>query len=185
MVLLYLKQDFISPQELVARIHSFNYGHTQNKNRPPGVRLDLGPNAIQTWCLVRNMPLIFDDLVPRDSEYCLQIIDIVFSPFLTEGLTVYLKHLVAEHHRLFKSVFPEKALLPKHHFLIHYPRCIRNLGPVLHMWSMRYESKHSFFKQQKKSFKNIIKTLAIKHQRMIWHIEWVWPVERLKWVQVK
>lgn len=174
LVLQYLKKDFISSHEIIARIHSFNYGHTENKNKPPGVRLeegtDLGLNAIQTWCLARNMPLIFGDLVPRGNKFwqvfllLLQIMDIVFSPFLTDGLTVCLKHLVAEHHRLFKSVFPEKALLPKHHFLIHYPRCIRNLGPVLHMWSMRYESKHSFFKKQKKSFKNITKTLAIKHQ---------------------
>ena len=32
------------------------------------------------------------------------------------------------------------------------------------MWSMRYESKHYYFKKQLKSFKNVTKTLAIKHQ---------------------
>ena len=29
---------------------------------------------------------------------------------------------------------------------------------------MRYESKHYYFKKQLKSFKNVTKTLAIKHQ---------------------
>lgn len=48
--------------------------------------------------------------------------------------------------------------------MIHYPQCIRKIGPILHMWCMRYEAKHKFFKTQLKSFKNITKTLANKHQ---------------------
>lgn len=48
--------------------------------------------------------------------------------------------------------------------MIHYPRSIRNIGPILHTWCRRYEAKHNFFKKQLKSFKNITKTLAKKHQ---------------------
>lgn len=35
---------------------------------------------------------------------------------------------------------------------------------------MRYEGKHNFFKKQLKSFKNITKTLAKKHQNFLAHV---------------
>lgn len=131
----------------------------------------MGLNAIQSWCLLRNMPLIFGDLVQIGNEYwhllllLLQIVNIVFSPILTNGMTIFLKHIIVDHHQLFKRLFPSRNLLPKHHFMTHYARCIRNIGPLLHMWCMRYEAKHNFFKTQLKSFKNITKTLAKKHQK--------------------
>ncbi|XP_050988379.1 uncharacterized protein LOC127179124 [Labeo rohita] len=156
LVLRYVQAHFLTAKELDGRLHSFNYGYMERRNRPPAVKLDdesndLGINAIQCWCLLRNVPLIFGDIVPQDDEHwqllllLLQIVNIVFSPVLTEGLTVYLKHLIAEHHRLFKCLFPDRNLLPKHHLMMHYPRCIRNIGPIVHMWSMRFESKHNFF----------------------------------------
>ena len=36
---------------------------------------------------------------------------------------------------------------------------------------MRYEAKHNFFKKQLKSFKNVTKTLAKKHQS---HVAYIW-----------
>ncbi|KAI7808364.1 hypothetical protein IRJ41_002977 [Triplophysa rosa] len=175
LVLQYVQQNFLSADDLAGRIHAFDYGYTQQRNRPPAVKLfdgsnDLGLNAIQSWCLLRNMPLIFGDLVQRDDEHwhllilLLHIANVAFSPVQTDGMTTFLKYLIIEHHQLFKKLFPEKNLLPKHHIMIHYPRCIRKIGPILHMWCMRYEAKHKFFKTQLKSFKNITKTLAIKHQ---------------------
>lgn len=112
------------------------------------------------------MPLIFGDLVQRDDEYwhllilLLQIVNIVFAPVLTDGMTTFLKHIIVEHHQLFKRLFPDRNLLPKHHFMTHYPRCIRNIGPILHTWCMRYEARHNFFKTQLKSFKNVTKTFT-------------------------
>ena len=47
-----------------------------------------------------------------------------------------------------------------------HPRC----GPLVHMWCMRYESKHSYFKNLARvvgNFKNILKTLAVRHQRYV------------------
>lgn len=51
--------------------------------------------------------------------------------------------------------------------MIHYPRCIRKIGPLIHMWCMRFEGKHRFFKKSVKNFKNITKTLAKKHQNQL------------------
>lgn len=181
LLFLYFKEQHVTLEELNSRIQSFDYGFMERNNRPVAVNLgesnDLGLNAVQSWCLLRNAPLLFGDLVtPTDQHWgllllLLQIINIVFSPMLSQGLCVYLKHLIVDHHKLFKMLYPQKKLLPKHHFLIHYPRCIQKIGPVLHSWCMRYEAKHNFFKKQLKSFKNITKTLAKKHQH---HMAWIW-----------
>lgn len=131
------------------------------------------------------MPLLFGDLIHAEDKYwhllllLLQIVNIVFSPILSDGMTIYLKHLITDHHRLFKQLFPAVNLLPKHDFLIHYPRSIRNIGPVLHMWCMRYEAKHHFFKSQLKNLKNITLTLAKKHQSYMAMCLEVFSKERL------
>lgn len=57
-----------------------------------------------------------------------------------------MKHLIEEHHQLFENLYPQNDLIPKHHFMIHYPESIRQIGPLVHVWSMRYEAKHNFFK---------------------------------------
>lgn len=171
----YLKQNFISYENILQRVYAFNYGFMDKKNRPTGVNMfctgsGIGLNASQTLCLIRNLPLIFGDLVPEGDRHwhllllLLHIVNIVFSPCITEGMTVFLKHLIEEHHRLFTVLHPQNNLIPKHHFMIHYPECIRQIGPLVHVWSMRYEAKHKFFKSSIKNFKNITKTLAKKHQ---------------------
>lgn len=126
------------------------------KIKPTNIILDceghgIGLNASQTLCLVTNIPLIFGDLVPEDNLHCclllllLNIINIVFSYCITEGMTVYLKHLIVELHQLFKELYPSKKLLPKHHFMVHYPKCLRKIGPLIHIWTMRFEAKDNFF----------------------------------------
>ena len=57
---------------------------------------------------------------------------------------------------------------PKHHFLSHYPRAYRNIGPLTAIWAMRLESKHCYFKsviRTSKNFKNVSLTCANRHQR--------------------
>lgn len=174
----YLTQHFISEKNLLSRIYAFDYGFLERKNRPTKIILDstgngIGLNSIQTLCLVKNIPLLLCDLIPTGNKnwtlllLLLQIMNIVFSPSLTQGMTYYLKHLIADHHKLFKALYPHKSLLPKHHFMIHYPSSIRKIGPLLHMWSMRFEAKHKLLKDNFKNFKNITKSLAKKHQMAI------------------
>lgn len=151
-----IEQKCVSLEALSQRIHSFNYGYIERKNRPSWLKLDegskdLGLNAIQSWCLVRNTPLILGDVVNKNDScwnlllLLIQIVNIVFSPVVTYGMTYFLKHLIHEHHSLFKLLFPQKRLIPKHHFMLHYPKCIRKIGPLLHVWCMRFEAKHNFF----------------------------------------
>lgn len=174
----YLSENVLSKPDLLCRVYAFDYGYVERKNRPTRVNLEssgnnIGLNSIQTLCLVRNIPLLFGDVVPQGNKnwslllLLLQIINIIFSPSVTLGMTVLLKHLIKEHHELFKELYPGRNLIPKHHFMIHYPSCIRKIGPLIHMWSMRFEAKHRIFKNTLKNFKNITKSLAKRHQMSI------------------
>ena len=42
-------------------------------------------------------------------------------------------------------------------------------GPLVRLWSMRFEGKHKLFKAAARgtSFKNILKTLTLHHQRLV------------------
>ena len=110
----YLVKHFISKERLLNRVYAFNYGYLEKKNRPTNINLNcvgrgVGLNASQTHRnilgLITNTPLLFGDLVPEDDLHwhlmllLLNIINIVFSYTITEGMTVYLKHLIIEHHR--------------------------------------------------------------------------------------
>ena len=171
-----IKNGYASIKTLLHRVQSFNYGFLERKNKPSGLKIDdnskhLGINAIQSLCILRNTPLIFGDIVERDNKHwnlvllLLHIVNIVFSPIFTDGMICYLKHLICDHHTMFKTLFPDKRLIPKHHLMIHYPRLLKKIGPLIHMWCMRFEAKHIFFKKSKKNFKNFIKSLVNPHQR--------------------
>lgn len=77
-----------------------------------------------------------------------------------------LQILITEHHSLYIKLFGP-CLKPKHHHITHYADIIRNIGPLIHIWCMRYESKHRQSKLAANvvsSRVNIAHTLAIKHQ---------------------
>ncbi|KAM4531403.1 uncharacterized protein PAE49_023617 [Odontesthes bonariensis] len=165
-------------KNLLSRIYGFDYGFLERKNRPTKIVLDsagngISLNSIQTFCLVKNIPLLFGDIVPAENRHwsllllLLKIMNIVFSPSLTLGMTVYLKNVILDHHKLFKCLYPHRKLIPKHHFMIHYPSSIRKIGPLLYVWCMRYEAKHKMFKDYFKNFKNKTKSLAKRHQMAI------------------
>ena len=47
----------------------------------------------------------------------MDIIDLVFSDRCTVGDSIYLKCKIEDHHCLFRRVFPDKSMLPKHHIV--------------------------------------------------------------------
>lgn len=166
-------------EQLNERIVSFDYGYSNDKNKP-SVILNLRTSetairqtAAQMWCLIQTLPFLLGDLVNPESLYwqlfllLREICSIIFAPVVTTGLAVYLKQLIIDHHRLFKELYPERNLIPKHHFMIHYPSMMVLFGPLSKLWCMRFEAKHSPLKRQAHvvcNFKNISKTLAYKNQ---------------------
>lgn len=174
----FVKNGYVSPSALSDRLQSFSYGFTNRKNKPGNLKIDdnskhLGWNATQSWCVLRHTPLIFGDVIEQGNSYwnllllLIQIVNIVFSPIVTDGIICYLKHLIQDHHNLFKSLFTDRKLIPKHHLMIHYPRCMKKIGPLIHVWCMRFEAKHNFFKRSVKNFKNLTKSLVKQHQRQL------------------
>lgn len=98
------------------------------------------------------------------------IVELVVAPVHTDETIVYLEAKIHDHRQLYVHLFPFAKLLPKHHYIEHYPHMIRCFGPLIALWTIRFEAKHSFFKQVARHtncFKNIPRSLAVKHQFMI------------------
>ena len=99
----------------------------------------------------------------------------IFAPRVSISMTNMLKHLVDDHLSLFKELFPNERLLPKHHNLIHYPAAKCKMGPLVHNWTMRSEAKHGYFVKTPTSvnnFTNISLSLTRCHHRLqtlTWH----------------
>jgi hypothetical protein len=168
----------VTLETLNCRIQYFNYGSTEVKNKPAAItklqlqRNTLHQSASQTLCLVRYFCVMMGDLIPEGNEvwelYLLlrQIIDIATDRSLQKGCEVLLGTLVAEHHELYIRLFKE-PLKPKFHHLIHYPRLVSLVGPLVHLSSMRDEAKHKEAKiaaHVTTSRRDIAFTLAFKNQ---------------------
>lgn len=86
--------------------------------------------ATQTWCLARHLPLLVGSMVPEGHRHwmlfldMMQIVDILFAPVTSKGLAAYLKVTIFDFLEEFKALFPESTIIPKMHFMVHYPRCI-------------------------------------------------------------
>ena len=98
------------------------------------------------------------------------VVELVMAPVHTDETLGYMDSKISEHRYRLLNVFPDEKLKPKHHFLEHYPWLTTAFGPLVALWTMRFEAKHRFFKRivrQTGSFRNILMTMARKHQSMI------------------
>jgi len=173
------KKYFKDVQQMNDILSSFHYLYTDSVNKPQSIpcnavtRSSIGGNATENRTLLRLFPLIFGSYVPC-SDDCWElllllkdIVEIAFASALHENDLCYFRNKIDCHNSLFFSLFDGISLKPKHHFIHHYPELIRQYGPLSHCSTMRFESKHAFFKQvvrDCKNFKNIPKMLAARHQ---------------------
>lgn len=166
-----------SEYTLIRKIRDYNYGPLFDKNKPSILGLKkhhLGQSASQSYCLILHLPFIFYDLQNKLKliwpilEALLQCLQIVMSTKITE---LDLKRLEKSIDIFLNGMITLKGkLIPKAHFLTHYANAIRKVGPLKHMWTMRFECKHMFFTDAARlthNFINLKKTLAYKHQEKI------------------
>lgn len=103
------------------------------------------------------------------------IVELTVAPVHTEISLAFLETKITDHRYCLKEPFPEMKLLPKHHFVEQYPQMIRCFGLLVGTSTMRFEAKHSFLKRvvrHTRCFKNLLLSLAVKHQFMIaYHME--------------
>ena len=171
------KKKWLTYPLLNRRIKQFQYKGSDALTKPCAVNSEvakLSGQAIQNWNLLRLLPVLIGDKVqnPEDDvwELTLQlkdIVDMICAQKISLSQVAYLDILIQEYLESRKCLFPETTLKPKHHFMRHYPALILKFGPLIRVWTMRFESKHSYFKRcarHLKNFKNICLTLAERHQ---------------------
>ena len=86
--------------------------------------------ASQAWCLGRLFPLILligGVALPENDDnwmnfmLLLTILDHLLSPITSHTAMSYLKALINDHHQNFVKLHPSCNVIPKMHYLIHYP----------------------------------------------------------------
>ncbi len=121
------------------------------------------------------MPMV-GHKIPEDEKawqliMCLKdVVDLALSPVFSDASIGFLDSKISEHRHRFLELFPQQRLLPKQLFLEHYPQLIKQFGPLVALWTMRFKAKHHFFKRvirQTGCFRNVLMSLARKHQTMI------------------
>lgn len=177
------EESYFRLDELNERIRDFDYGYYNDKNKPSPISVktlnsntnSLKQKAAQMWCLGRFLPLMIGNLIPQEDErwqlfnMLLEINDIVFSPIVSEDNIGVLEGLIEEHHETFLVLYPGRSVIPKMHYMVHYPSQMLSLGPMVRSWCMRYEAKHRYFKQLAGilgNFTNVAYSLAMRHQRL-------------------
>lgn len=168
-----IEKKIVTEDELVKKIRDFNFGILNKKNIPSLVNFqkkNLNQNATQLYCLIIHLPFILSPFQAKLKEIwscvetLLQIMQILYSSCITEVNVMELEKLIEVHLEDYQKFF--LPLIPKQHFLVHYPNIIREMGPVKNFWMMRAEAKHQFFtKLGNKNYKNVTKTFAKQHQK--------------------
>lgn len=142
----------------IKAILTFPYKWSDKTNKPHIVpqsfldRKTVGDNAHENWSLLRLLPFVIGSLVPENEPAWLvlmllkDIVELVVAPVHTDESISYLESKIVEHRHRYQDLFSGVRLLPKHHYLEHYPQMIRCFGPLVAVWTMRFEAKHSFFK---------------------------------------
>nr|XP_047132666.1 uncharacterized protein LOC124811327 [Hydra vulgaris] len=132
------QKKFFNLGDINSRMRNFSYDHSSFPSCPTKYQIKNGSTNIGAIEML-NLVLSFPLLVGD----LVPLEDNVWVVFLLCGLTL------------------------KFHNLIHYPRIIKMLGSLSHMWVMRCEGKLRGFRRTASSvenFKNVCKTVAIRHQ---------------------
>lgn len=170
-----IKKKYFTFDQLNKLIQEFPFKWGDKTNRPHVLPLTfarkktIGGNAHENWCLLWLIPLIVGKIVPQDEpawELILLLKDIVelaVCPVHTNESVAYLESKISGHRNRFQVLFPERKLLPKHHFLEHYAAMIRLFGPPVLFWTIRFEAKHSFF-----FFKQVARHTVSKISPRLW-----------------
>uniref|UniRef100_A0AC35G4A2 C2H2-type domain-containing protein n=2 Tax=Panagrolaimus sp. PS1159 TaxID=55785 RepID=A0AC35G4A2_9BILA len=160
-------------------INAFKFIGPDNENPPntismpahapeTGDKVKMGANEMMT--LVKLLPLIFrcagitlNTPIWQLFMKLQRIVDILWAHVIDENTTAMLDQLIQNYLRDFHRLGGNMTV--KAHLMLHYPRVIREMGPLRHLACMRFEAKHRHFTQYAKvnrCHKNLPKTLASK-----------------------
>ena len=176
-----VSNKLFSVQDLNSIIKSFPYSDSDKVNKPVPLSTDgsskvsVKQTSAQCLCLLRLLPLMISHYIPNDNECWkiyikfLQILDFILAPSLDRGQLKYLEIEIQMFLEDFYAMHTEENVRPKAHYLLHYPRQYEVFGPLVNNITLRYEGKHSYFKnimRKTKNFKSPLLTMATHHQYM-------------------
>ena len=173
-----MTHGYFTLEYLNDRLSNFPYDGADRTNKPSqrfktiqGFKVKA--TAAQAWCLCRLIPLMVGHCVPADSEawsVLLKLLDVVEYSTTAEATrehVVILADIIEEFLTAYYACFPEMTMKPKFHYIVHYPEVLAEFGPLVHIWTLRFEGKHNYFKELSrltKKKKNVCKTLARRHE---------------------
>ena len=177
----YISNHQLKLEQINLAILNHDYGYSEVSDKPGPLKevvftgneaYKLRYTAAQARLFARLLPFIIAPFVDIDNEYhifmieLIQITQIIFSPVIHINTVQYLRRLIEEHLVHFKSLFPEKNILPKQHYMIHLPSMITTVGPLTRSACFSFEAAHNYFKvlARKQNFKNITQSLAKRCQ---------------------
>ncbi|XP_047129003.1 uncharacterized protein LOC105847952 [Hydra vulgaris] len=175
----FVTKRWFSYNNLNRRINLLKYLENDAQDKPCEVNKisctkKLSGHAVQNWVFLCLFSIIIGSYVTNyeDSVWLLylklkQIMELVCSPKIDLAHIAYLQTLIHEYLSGRKKLFPYNKLLPKHHYLCHYPQLILRYGPLIRVFTLRFESKHSYFKQCARNYhnyKHLCKTLTSTQQ---------------------
>lgn len=174
-------RKYFSLDTLNFKMNVFDYSSIDLRNKPPMIpehfrkKTKLSMSAAEMLCCVKYFALAIGEYVPLDDPVwqlyinLREILDIVLARSVSSEVANLLDVLITEHNNQYINLF-NKTLKPKFHILTHYPRIMKYVGPLRHIWSMRFESKHRQSKITASvtlSRRNITYSLALKHQLIL------------------
>lgn len=142
----------------------------------------LAGKALAVALHVRLMPLVISSIVEVEEDCDLvkllvtihNINEILMADSLSPQDAYSLQSHIVKYYTLRHACsekYPAFAkLVPKNHFLEHYPAQILAFGPFISVWTARYESRHRDFVnwcESSKNFVNVLKTLCYKNQKKL------------------
>lgn len=169
-----IQKKYFTLEDLNKKICTFPYQQTDRLDKPQQIsknfaaKRTIGGNGHENSTLLRLLPLMVGSKVPEGDEAWAilmdlkEIVQLVLSPSFTEESIHYMQTKISDHRQVLKAVFPDFKLRPKHHYIEHYPELTKRFGPLVHLWTMRFEGKHRFFTRvmhDTQNFKNVLKTL--------------------------
>jgi len=169
------KSSLLSYNYLNQTVAHFEFLGHDSCDKPSAISdsASIGGHAVQNWCFLRLLPIWVHDVIDLKDEVwqfvllLREIVELICAPKISHDQILYLERLVNLYVEDRLHLFHSVPLRPKHHYLLHYPWLIMMFGPLIRVWTMRMESKHSFFKQCARNchnYINVTKTLSDTHQ---------------------
>lgn len=170
-------KKWFSDEYFNKRIEEFRYKDFEINDKPAewvGKSKRLKGHAVQNWCLLRLLPLYIGDKIQDYTDNVWQllllltdIVNYVCAQKITLPQVCHLNVIIQEYLDMRRDIFKETPLRPKHHYVSHYPELIIQFGPLMRVCTLRFESKHTYFKRcirMSQNFINVTHTMSNRHQ---------------------